>query len=372
MPESSLKLPRLSGSEAQALTTLARHAVDLPLPAWPSQEPQQAHLSLSWMPPDAPALLDPPGVRMAVEWAGAALWLDWPHNAVERWMAGILGAAWPALPELAPEWQQMAQVHACAWLTQALAQSGRGAASCAALVPDTGAQPAGARHRLLMRLQVHTGQAAAPEVFHGVLHTDSLGLLLLAGLVADHPGRAPEVLAEDSLAQALTLCVGETWLPLSAVEALRPRQVVLVQQRYMLDAHSLCLRTESAQAPWLACQARLEHSLMHILSTVQTMTLPDATTLAPTPDASAAALADALTQLPIRISFDLGETVLSLGQLKALQPGQTLALQRPAQEYVTIRANGMPIGTGQLVEIDGRLGVAVGSLAPVAPDAMVE
>ena len=55
---------------------------------------------------------------------------------------------------------------------------------------------------------------------------------------------------------------------------------------------------------------------------------------------------------------------LSLAQLKALQPGQTLALQRPAQEYVTIRANGMPIGTGQLVDIDGRLGVAVGSLMP--------
>lgn len=367
MSESSLKLPRLSGSEAQALTTLARHAVDLPLPAWPSQEPQRAHLSLSWVSPDAPAVLDQPGVRMAVEWAGAALWLDWPHNAAERWLAGTLGAAWPALPALASEWQQMAQVQACAWLTQALGQSGRGSASCTAWVPDTGTPPPGARHRLLMRLQVQAEQAA-PEMFYGVLHTDSLGLLLLAGLVADHPGQAPEVLDEDALAQAMTLCLGETCLPLVAVEALRPGQVVLMQQHYLQDPHGLCLRTESAQAPWLGCQARLDNALLHILSTVQTMTPPDTPSTVPTPDVPA----DALAQLPVRVSFDLGDTVLSLAQLKALQPGQTLALQRPAQEYVTIRANGMPIGTGQLVDIDGRLGVAVGSLVPATPRTAAE
>jgi type III secretion protein Q len=366
--ESPLKLLRLSGSEAHALTTLARHAVDLPLYAWPSLEPQSARLSLSWLPPDAPPVLDQPGVRMAVEWAGAALWLDWPNHAAERWLAGILGAAWPTWSTLAPEWQQVAQVQACAWLTQALGQSGQGSATCTAWVPDTNMPPVGVRHRLLMRMQVQVEQADVPEVFHGVLHTDSLGLLLLAGLVAENPGQASEVLDENALPQAMTLCLGETCLPLAAFEALRSGQVVLMQQHYMPDAHIHYLRTESIQAPWLGCQVRIDGALLHILSTVQSMTFPETPSVASVSDFPS----DVLGQLPIRVSFDLGETILSLAQLKALQPGQTLALQRTAQEYVTIRANGMPIGTGQLVEIDGRLGVAVGSLTPAAQQSTVD
>lgn len=369
VPERTLKIPRLSGSEAQALTTLARHAVDLPLPGWPSAESKTTCLSLRCMPHGAPMMLDPSAVRMALEWAGAALWLDVPHTVAERWLAAALGAAWPQLPQLAPEWLQVAQVQASQSLTQALSQSGRGLAHGMGFERQAGTSPEGARHHLLVSLQMQADAAAPAEVFHGVLHTDSLGLLLVAGLVAEHPGRAPVTLDEDLCPQPLTFCLGETFLPLRTFESLQAGQVVLMQQRYAHGDQVVCLRSESAQAPWVACQARLENNQLHILSTVHIMTLPD--TL-PTPALSADGELESLGQLPVRVSFDLGETVLSLAQVKTLQPGETLPLQRLAQEYVTIRANGLPIGTGQLVDIDGRLGVAIGSLSAALPSKAVE
>jgi type III secretion protein Q len=71
-----------------------------------------------------------------------------------------------------------------------------------------------------------------------------------------------------------------------------------------------------------------------------------------------------LDQLPIRLSFDVGTKTLTLAEIQSLTPGSTFTVDRPAQDYLTIRANGAVIGTGQLVEIDGRLGVSVTSLTP--------
>ena len=50
-------------------------------------------------------------------------------------------------------------------------------------------------------------------------------------------------------------------------------------------------------------------------------------------------------------------------ELRALQPGAIFDLQRPlADGPVMIRANGALIGTGDLVEVEGRIGVRVGTL----------
>ena len=73
-------------------------------------------------------------------------------------------------------------------------------------------------------------------------------------------------------------------------------------------------------------------------------------------------LAD-LNQLPIRLTFDLGERTITLGELQALDAGSALPLERPLQDFVTIRANGAIVGEGQLVEMDGRLGVMISRLS---------
>lgn len=80
-----------------------------------------------------------------------------------------------------------------------------------------------------------------------------------------------------------------------------------------------------------------------------------------------------LDDLPIRITFDVGDKVLTVAQLRELTVGDTLRLDRPATEYVTIRAQGAVIGRGHLVEIDNRLGVALDQLhAPQAATPKVD
>jgi type III secretion protein Q len=73
---------------------------------------------------------------------------------------------------------------------------------------------------------------------------------------------------------------------------------------------------------------------------------------------------DPLEDLPIRISFDLGERSMPLHELQSLSPGYTFDLGRDLRQAVQVRANGMLIGEGELVDIDGRIGVVVNTLSP--------
>ncbi|HZH56873.1 MAG TPA: type III secretion system cytoplasmic ring protein SctQ [Burkholderiaceae bacterium] len=70
-----------------------------------------------------------------------------------------------------------------------------------------------------------------------------------------------------------------------------------------------------------------------------------------------------LDAVPVRLSFDLGDRTVSLAELRCLQPGAVFDLQRPLSDGpVMIRANGALVGTGELVDLDGRIGVRVGTL----------
>ena len=96
-----------------------------------------------------------------------------------------------------------------------------------------------------------------------------------------------------------------------------------------------------------------------------TVIQPWTETMPASPDTSPAETA-ALDSVPVRLSFDLGEVSLTLAQLRALQPGQTLDLGHPLAGAVRIRANGALVGEGDLVEIDGQIGVSVRHLFPAS------
>lgn len=73
--------------------------------------------------------------------------------------------------------------------------------------------------------------------------------------------------------------------------------------------------------------------------------------------------AAAIEELPLRIVFDLGEVELSLAEVKALVPGQVIDLAREPGHAVRVSVNGRRIGAGEIVEIEGRLGVRITELA---------
>ncbi|MBM2885043.1 YscQ/HrcQ family type III secretion apparatus protein [Chromobacterium phragmitis] len=64
-------------------------------------------------------------------------------------------------------------------------------------------------------------------------------------------------------------------------------------------------------------------------------------------------------QLPVRLEFVLHRNHLTLAELQALCQGQLLPLPADAERRVEMRANGALIGRGELVQLDGQLGVEV-------------
>jgi type III secretion protein Q len=66
-----------------------------------------------------------------------------------------------------------------------------------------------------------------------------------------------------------------------------------------------------------------------------------------------------IDDIPVKLVFQLGETPMKFGELLRLQPGYIFALEADPKKPVTIKANGRPLGTGELVEIGDSIGVRV-------------
>jgi type III secretion protein Q len=70
----------------------------------------------------------------------------------------------------------------------------------------------------------------------------------------------------------------------------------------------------------------------------------------------------AIEDIPVRLVFDFGDLELTLAELRRLVPGQVIDLARPVGHAVRLSVNGRRIGAGEIVEIEGRLGVRVTEL----------
>jgi type III secretion protein Q len=66
-----------------------------------------------------------------------------------------------------------------------------------------------------------------------------------------------------------------------------------------------------------------------------------------------------LDRLPVDLRFEVGRLEISLRELRALAPGGVIAVAGGGVAEVRIRAGGRVIGRGELVEVDGRLGVEI-------------
>jgi len=66
--------------------------------------------------------------------------------------------------------------------------------------------------------------------------------------------------------------------------------------------------------------------------------------------------------LPITLAVEVARVTLTLGELWRLEPGSVLPLCAPRDGRVVLRLDGRPVARGQLVEVEGALGVRVESL----------
>ncbi|MDB5992458.1 MAG: YscQ/HrcQ family type secretion apparatus protein [Herbaspirillum sp.] len=72
-----------------------------------------------------------------------------------------------------------------------------------------------------------------------------------------------------------------------------------------------------------------------------------------------------LNQLPLQLVFDVGNCEMSFAELQKLQPGNVIPLASRMPELVRVSVNGRVIASGELVEIDGRIGVMLARIADI-------
>jgi flagellar motor switch/type III secretory pathway protein FliN len=85
---------------------------------------------------------------------------------------------------------------------------------------------------------------------------------------------------------------------------------------------------------------------------------PSAPSAPSTPPAQAPMGAAVASGVQFRVACEIGEAHFSLDQLEHLDAGQAFPFHASSQTvYITV--NGIRVGEGQLVEVDGRLGVKI-------------
>lgn len=345
-PPRAVALMRLSRHEAQARSTIAQRGAGLPVAfgsAWRA----------ALQPLAVPEPLAEAAWTVRAEWAGAPFVLQWPAVAATELLASQLGDV--SLPALPPELALAAAEAAMAGVIDQLQRLGRGAPQLLSLEAPSDAvaataAAAGPAHAFRLELRASDGSQAVSAR----LQTDALGLLLLAGLVGR---RALSAGALDEHAPlSLQAEIGHTRLSAADVASLGSGDVVLLDACHLGAGRTLWL-TADGRAGLHAALAPSGDAAPPVLTVIHpwTATMPVSEPSADTPAAS-------LDAVPVRLSFDIGELQFTLAQLRSLQAGQTLDLGHPLAGAVRIRANGALVGEGDLVEIDGQLGVSVRSL----------
>jgi type III secretion protein Q len=352
--------PPLSRNEAQARTSIAQRAMAMPLHAGGTQwlASLRPVIEARW-----PVLES--NTLTCIEWAGAQLQLQLPPAASEQLLSALLDGA--ALPPLPADMQVDTLAAALDELLGQLERLGRGAPRLVALAE--GQLPAPLPHAFALQLDALEGRQAIA----GVLRSDSLGLLLMAGLASALPPREGP-LAGAALPLSLYLDIGYATLSVDELQQLGLGDVVPLAHSFVSAKRVLWLQAPGAggvhvqlpATPGCAQDMAPAHAAAHAAANAPFLTVVQPWNHAMPhldPPLDEAASFDAI---PVRLSFDLGEIRLTLAELRALQPGQALQLGHPLASAVRIRVNGALIGEGELVEIDGLLGVSVRQLFATA------
>lgn len=183
---------------------------------------------------------------------------------------------------------------------------------------------------------------------------DKLGLGFLANSIRSWPTNFVPQDAWASLPINLTLTAGWTWLRLPMLRSLSTHDVVLMDECFLggsIDRIVLILGYRRA------VECRVEGAQLHIECELEGV-LEDFDENNPVNFEESEPEA-VMVDLPIRVQFELGEKMIPLAELQSIGPGYVINLGREIRRAVIIRANGRYIGEGELVDIDGRIGVLI-------------
>lgn len=144
--------------------------------------------------------------------------------------------------------------------------------------------------------------------------------------------------------------IGASYVPIQDINNLAVSDVILVDETAFHTEGELRLRF----SPHLYCHARL--------ATEPNRNLTITTDWINMADQENKQNINQINQIPVQLSFDLGQKGLSFNEVKQLRPGYVIDLPQALPEVVQIRAQNKLIGTGELVDVSGRIGVRILSL----------
>jgi len=164
----------------------------------------------------------------------------------------------------------------------------------------------------------------------------------------------------DLLALPAVLRIGATTLSRRVVASLRPGDAVLLQRSaepaVLVVAESWVAQAHRRNDDWTLAEAPrpdTRHRAPNHPGGGWTMAEHDA---GQNPGGLPVAEID---DIPVTLTFEIGRLGMALGQLRRLGPGSVIELGRSRQELVEIAVHGRAIGQGELVEIEGAVGVRI-------------
>lgn len=335
-PSRALQLPGMTRNEAQARSAMAQRlrgcTVQWGGAAWTLAVAPSA---------DAGPLRAQDGQwRLQASWGGAPFEFLLPVSAVHP----LLLSRFPGLdvPSLPPAFAAAVLELAFADLVEAVGRLQRGPVEFQGMAAGPVDGEVGPH---VFDIEARSGE----QVLRARLVTDSLGMMLMAGLALAQPIAANR-LAGGALPVRLRAELGFTWLGVDALRRLAPGDVVLLEHVQLTPEGELWFGAGRWGVRALYQQGQL---VVRTPFSLEGITMVDEDTGALTGSFSS------LDRLLLRVAFDVGERTMTLGELQALHEGQVIELGQPLSTAVHIRVNGTLVGSGELVDVDGRLGVSV-------------
>ncbi len=194
----------------------------------------------------------------------------------------------------------------------------------------------------------------------GELWVDPLGLGFLAGAWKSLPASAArnEFTYRD-LPVPLRFAIGWTDIDMRQLRELCAGDILVPDECWLKDGSQLMLRAGDGHA----FECTLNKTTLEVTEGPRPIMSDSLEFDDQDDDENEGGPGDAsFDDLPVRLSFDLGERTVTLAELRGIGPGYSFDLGRELRRAVHIRANGKTVGEGELVEIDGRIGIAVVSL----------
>ncbi|MDR9241357.1 hypothetical protein FEP07_05391 [Burkholderia multivorans] len=343
--DASPALPRVSAATARGLSHAYGATAAVPIALG-----EHAY-AVRWR-VDAEPAADAHAYRFVVGPATGTLWLD--PLAETEWLGDAADPAVPAVIRAA----LLADLGAPLAATLQAATRQR-----VELLPP--AEPAPAWHASPSALRFELRRADGAWRCHGALLFDAPDAL--AVFFATAPPDAAALYA--NLPVPLAFELGRTALTAAELADVVAGDIIAIEHWRAHEQDLLCVAYVRAAPAWEITGRPAGNRLT--VQRIREMPLEPPRTdsaSAAAPDTPPADAPRSLDGLAVDLRFELPPTSMPLGELVTLQPGAVIELPHGInQSVIHLVANGMLIGTGQLIAVGQKLGVRVVTLTPPTP-----